>query len=146
MLYSFLAFLQKMLGVAQPCGLATPTFIIEPLLFDAVPQGRPGGRPLGCQWTVWRAPSPACSGGGRHTRYACFPASKRRVYLDLAYSMLYYKIIRRRRTDEMAGGVLPSYSFSSFIWIGKRTSLSISIWKGSVCFTSCARPTTARET
>ena len=48
--------------------------------------------------------------------------------------------------DETAGGVLPSYSFSSFIWIVRRTSLSISIWMVSGCITSCGRPTTTRET
>jgi hypothetical protein len=34
MLYSFFLNLQKMLGVALPFGFATPTFIIEPVLFD----------------------------------------------------------------------------------------------------------------
>ena len=32
MLYSFLLQIQKMLGVALPSGIATPTFIIEPIL------------------------------------------------------------------------------------------------------------------
>ena len=32
MLYSFFLHLTKMLGVAQPFGFATPTFIIEPKL------------------------------------------------------------------------------------------------------------------
>ena len=32
MLYYFFEILQKMLGVARPLGLATPTFIIEPIL------------------------------------------------------------------------------------------------------------------
>jgi hypothetical protein len=36
MLYSFLLHKQKMLGVALPSGIATPTFIIEPLLFGII--------------------------------------------------------------------------------------------------------------
>jgi len=41
MLYYFFEILQKMLGVAWPLGLATPTFIIEPF-FSQFLQKNPG--------------------------------------------------------------------------------------------------------
>ena len=59
MLYSFFLHLTKMLGVAQPFGFATPTFIIEPKN-----TGPPDGDPV----LIHRIKPLECKG------FACIPS------------------------------------------------------------------------